>query len=354
MSLRYLVLACLTALVALTGVYGTEVARAQDDGSFLARVAPLARQSQRETTVPASVTLAQAAWETGRGVHSIGDANNFFGIKAAASADGSVNIGPIATGWVWAWTREWTGSQYVARRERFRQYRSMEDSFRDHGLLLATNPRYASAMLAVDDPREFARRIAAAGYATSPTYAEDLIRIMDMEDLYRFDLRRDDAEFLGQSEYQTATPGGIMQIYFDVRNSGFGTWSPAAGYYLASANDQRLGASGRQELDQLVTPGRIKRWAITMVAPQAPGHYHTAWQFKHGEASFGPELYIDVEVKAPPAETDWRPWIVGGGAMASAVLLVLWRHRRKSKKDPPHALRMGVLDSRSAPRRRRE
>lgn len=320
--------ACLFLLAALTFAPHVEAG----DSEFLTVAAPLARQSQRETGVPASVTLAQAVWETGRGASSIGQANNYFGIKAAGVSDDLVNIGAFANGWVWAWTKEWDGKRYVPRRERFRTYRSMEDSFRDHGVLLATTPRYAAAMASVDDPREFARRIAAAGYATSPTYGADLIALMDAENLYRFDLPRNDAEFLGQSDYITVRPGEIFQIYFDVKNMGFGTWSPAAGYGLASANDTRFGAAARQELGELVIPGRVKRWALTMVAPRDPGTFRTAWQMSHGAVRFGPEMFIQVTVSAPQAEP---PWV---GAVVTAVVTLLavaggwfgWRRRQKN------------------------
>ena len=304
---------------------------AQDDTSFLEQAAPLAIQSQRETGVPASVTLAQAMWETGRGVSPIGQAKNYFGIKAAVASDGTVNVGPIASGWVWAQTKEWDGKKYIDSRERFRQYNSMEDSFRDHGLLLATAPRYAEAMRAVDDPREFARRIAAAGYATSPTYANDLIRVMDAENLYQYDLPRNNAAQTGQAETITVAPGEIFQIYFDVRNTGFGTWSPTAGYHLANTNAQPLGATEIQELDQLVAPERIKRWAITMFAPKTPGTYSSVWQLKHGAAAFGPELKIEVQVREAQNSSGPAIALIAAG-LAALGASAYFLSRQKQKK----------------------
>lgn len=307
-------------------------AHAQTDDDFIRQAIRLAINSQRSTTVPASVTLAQAIWETGHGKHSIAGANNYFGIKAGSADSENLVLGPIATGWVWAMTKEWDGTRYVERRERFRAYASMEDSFRDHALLLATAPRYAEAMRAVDDPREFARRIAAAGYATSPTYAADLIRVMDAENLYRYDLPRNALEITAQSEPREVNAGEIFQIYFDVKNTGFGTWSPAADYYLASANENRFGAAARHELDRLVPPESIKRWAITMFAPMAPGTYSTVWQFKHGENNVGSELRTRVIVRSAPSQP---VWVVGGGlALVLAVGFggLLWFRRRSPKQ----------------------
>ncbi len=303
--------------------------RAQDGESFFHQARALAVQSQRETGVPASVTLAQAAWETGRGVSPIGEAKNYFGIKAVVAADGTVNVGPIAEGWVWAWTKEWDGARYVDKRERFRKYRTMQDSFRDHGLLLATAPRYRDAMRAVDDPREFARRLAAAGYATSPTYAADLIRLMDAENLYQYDLPRNAAQLLGQSETINVNPGEIFQIYFDTQNTGFGAWSPTAQYALANLDDQAFHAQVIA-LDQLVPPERVKRWAITLFAPQAPGVYTTAWQMQHGANKFGPRMEIQVNVRE---KTDYS-WGVGLGVILLALgggAAYAWRTRRTTK-----------------------
>lgn len=306
--------------------------RAEDD--FLARAIPLAQKSQRETTVPASVTLAQAMWETGRGQSPIGSAKNYFGIKAAGANDSSVNVGAIAEGWVWAWTKEWDGKKYQDRRERFRKYRSMEDSFRDHGLLLATTPRYASAMRVVDDPREFARRIAAAGYATSPTYAQDLIAIMDLENLYQYDLPRNAAQVISQSKPLTVNAGDIFQIYFEVKNTGFGTWSPTADYFLANvSNEADLAAKARQELDQLVLPERNKIWAITMFAPAKAGTYTTTWQLQHGGSSFGPQMRVEISVQPSPFPKQ-LPLLIGVFTVSLVGLGTAWYlYRRKRQKN---------------------
>jgi hypothetical protein len=327
-SVRWLI-----GVVAILSLSPLRPVHAQD---FLSFAIPLAQQSQRDTSVPASVTLAQAAWETGRGRSPIGQANNFFGIKAAGAADEDVNIGSIATGWIWAWTREWEGNRYVDRRERFRTYRTMADSFRDHGVLLATTPRYADAMRAVDDPREFARRVAAAGYATSPTYAADLISLMDAEDLYKYDLPRNAADLVATSPTVTVNPNDIFQIYLDVKNTGFGTWSPDADYYLASVNENRFGAEVRQNLDQLVPPEHVKRWAITMIAPRDAGTYRTIWRLKHGATNFGPEVSIQVQVVRASTSDDWA--VVGAsglGLVACTVGVWFWRRRKIQKTLPP-------------------
>ncbi|MCL6594270.1 MAG: hypothetical protein K6T31_09865 [Alicyclobacillus sp.] len=64
---------------------------------------------------------------------------------------------------------------------------AMEESFADHGRYLLENPRYARALEARGDPREFARRIASAGYATDPAYASKLISLMERYGLFHYD-----------------------------------------------------------------------------------------------------------------------------------------------------------------------
>jgi hypothetical protein len=136
--------------------------------------------------VPASVTLAQAVLESGWGKFHLGPANNYFGIKAFARGR-RVDVGPIASGFVIRQTHEVVGGRDVVVSARFRAYRSLGDSMRDHGNFLRANSRYAPAFAFSRDPNGFARAIAKAGYATDPAYADKLIGIMRANDLYRFD-----------------------------------------------------------------------------------------------------------------------------------------------------------------------
>lgn len=329
--MRFQVARLFGCLVVLFVFLSPPALHAQTPEQFLEQAVSLAQKSQRDTAVPASVTLAQAIWETGYGASPIGAANNYFGIKAAGTTDETVSVGPVAIGWVWAWTKEWNGARFVEQRERFRKYKNIQDSFRDHALLLATNPRYANAMRAVDDPREFARRIAHAGYATSPSYASDLIRVMDAENLYQYDLPRNAMRVLEQSETVQVNAGEIFQIYFDVRNEGFGTWSPAANYYVISANENRFGANTRQELKELVPPEQIKRWSITMIAPSEAGVYTTAWQLKHGNQDVGEPMRAQIRVQM---RAEWQVWLVGGivGAGIAALAFTMLLYRKKTSR----------------------
>jgi Mannosyl-glycoprotein endo-beta-N-acetylglucosaminidase/CHAP domain len=150
---------------------------------FIRRAAPGAKLGFREFGVPASVTIAQAILESGWGKSHIGTANNYFGIKAQSST----SFGPIAIGTVTVPTREVINGKSVMVNGRFRKYRSMDDSMRDHGRFLRDNPRYKPAFAHSRDANAFAQAIHRAGYATDPQYSGLLINLMKQWDLYRFD-----------------------------------------------------------------------------------------------------------------------------------------------------------------------
>jgi hypothetical protein len=154
--------------------------------AFIEAAAGGARKGAREFGVPASVCLAQACLESGFGKFHIGAANNYFGIKAFPR-NGSVDVGRIATGFVIVPTKEVVNGRTITVNARFRKYRSMADSMRDHGSFLRVNPRYKPAFAFSRQPDRFARELQRAGYATDPQYAAKLISLMKTFDLYRFD-----------------------------------------------------------------------------------------------------------------------------------------------------------------------
>jgi flagellar protein FlgJ len=154
---------------------GQEPSGSMSAAQFIASAAGLAQHSQREYGVPASVTIAQAILESGWGRSSLASTHkNYFGIKC-------FNQGPIATG-----CGPIRGA--TAGSDPYRTYASVGDSFRDHTRLLTSGPRYQTALRHSGDANQFAVEIHRAGYATSPTYAADLQRVMTIYDLYQYDL----------------------------------------------------------------------------------------------------------------------------------------------------------------------
>jgi LysM repeat protein len=155
-----------------------------EQASFILQAAKAARASQRETGVPASVSIAQAILESNWGASRLAQENaNYFGIKALGK-EGTAGV-------VWYDTWEMLGGQNVTLRAPFRAYRELADSFIDHGRFFLENPRYNGALAVRSAPREFAREISQAGYATDSAYARKLIGYMDRFNLYAYDLGSD-------------------------------------------------------------------------------------------------------------------------------------------------------------------
>jgi flagellum-specific peptidoglycan hydrolase FlgJ len=147
---------------------------------FIGSIAEAAVESADRTGVPASVTIAQAILESYWGSSRLArEANNYFGIKA------QTKLGSAGSVWFDVW--EVIGGRNVMQSQAFRAYTNIAESFVDHGLFFVENGRYARAMAARDDARQFAREINRAGYATDPAYSSKLIGLMDRYDLYRYD-----------------------------------------------------------------------------------------------------------------------------------------------------------------------
>jgi flagellum-specific peptidoglycan hydrolase FlgJ len=129
-----------------------------------------------------SVTVAQAILESSWGESQLSrEANNYFGIKANGQIGND--------GAVWLRTLEYVPGGSYNVFAAFRAYKTLADSVADHARLFTDVALYREALQAVNDPDEFARRIASAGYSTDPAYAQKLIDLMQRYGLYRFDLR---------------------------------------------------------------------------------------------------------------------------------------------------------------------
>lgn len=118
------------------------------------------------------VTVAQFLLESDWGRRGMGEANNFFGIKARAG-EPSVTLE----------TTEFVNGKPVKVPQQFRRYDSMADSFADHARLIVDRATssgqkiYASALAHPNDPIAFARALTGV-YATDPQYGDKLIAIM--------------------------------------------------------------------------------------------------------------------------------------------------------------------------------
>jgi hypothetical protein len=158
--------------------------------------------------VPASITLAQGALESGDGNSTLAvEANNHFGIKCHD---------------------DWYGRKIYQdddeKNECFRKYESVADSYRDHSDYLRNKQRYAFLFeLEVTDYKGWARGLKKAGYATNPSYAESLIRIIEEFRLDRYDTEKEPLE--GKTHHRhpakpTRDIGEINRVKFVTARQG--------------------------------------------------------------------------------------------------------------------------------------
>lgn len=162
-------------------------AQPMTNDEFIAASVPGAQQGWREFGVPASVTIGQAILESGWGRSALAmNDRNYFGIKCFNN-----DPGPIASGCRTYRTTECDkDGKCFTTSATFRTYRSMADSFRDHGHFLRSNSRYAPAFAHNRDPDKFLTEIWKAGYATDPKYDTKVIGIMKQYNLYKYDIWR--------------------------------------------------------------------------------------------------------------------------------------------------------------------
>ena len=142
---------------------------------FVAMHAQGAQSAERDTGIPASFMVAQAAHETGWGKKAIRMADgsnsfNLFGIKASADWKGATTR--IAT-------TEYVDGQAKKLNQTFRAYSSYEESFADYARLMKTSPRYREVLASAHNAHDFAQGLQKAGYATDPAYADKLGRVIN-------------------------------------------------------------------------------------------------------------------------------------------------------------------------------
>ncbi|MEY2638920.1 MAG: hypothetical protein RIR90_402 [Bacteroidota bacterium] len=138
---------------------------------YIAAYKDLAMAEMQRTGIPASIKLAQGILESQAGESPLSKrSNNHFGIKCKT---------------------EWTGARTYhdddARGECFRVYNSVEESYKDHSEFLKTRPHYSFLFLL--DPADYkawANGLKKAGYATSKTYPQQLIKTIEENNLQQY------------------------------------------------------------------------------------------------------------------------------------------------------------------------
>lgn len=146
---------------------------------FIAAIGPAARASMLKTKIPASFTIAEGALESGWGKSKLAtDGHNLFGVKADKAWQGDI----LAMN-----TREFLKGQWIMVPAKWRKYPDWQSCIDDHAAFLLTNPRYKQAFACSADCQAFTRAVAAAGYATDPTYADKIISVIRAHGLAALD-----------------------------------------------------------------------------------------------------------------------------------------------------------------------
>ena len=168
--------------------------------AFINLIGPGAIAAQHRYGVPAAVTIAQAIEESAWGDSSLAaDDHNLFGIKGTGPA-GSVSLP----------TSEYLNGQWVTINAAFRVYHNVAESIADHAELLATSGYYQRAMADRAFPDAFANDLTGV-YATDPNYGANLIALMRLYNLYRFDTTSATATQATPTPTPTPTPTAMHQ-----------------------------------------------------------------------------------------------------------------------------------------------
>ena len=147
--------------------------------AFIAQIGPIIQLYAKNRGYKiASTVIAQACCESAFGTSSLGyKYHNYFGMKCGSSWKGkSVNM---------ATHEEYTPGQLTSIRDNFRVYDSMEEGVAGYYDFINWS-RYANLKTAAT-PKQYAEMLKADGYATSSTYVNTLMKIVNNYNLTAWD-----------------------------------------------------------------------------------------------------------------------------------------------------------------------
>lgn len=201
--------------VDLSSLYFSSNAKSQN---FIESVAQGAINGWTKYGVLPSVTVAQAILESGWGQSALStQAHNLFGIKGSYNGQ-----------YVTMQTREVYNGQSYYIYDNFRKYANNSESVEDHGNFLYSNSRYAN-LLGDQSYASVARKLQADGYATDPSYASSLIKLVEMYNLTQLD----NIAFSGKQP--------VINNRNDYNYSNSGNADSSNGYYTVQSGDTLSG-----------------------------------------------------------------------------------------------------------------
>lgn len=159
--------------------------------NFIEVVGAIASTDMKNSGVAASLTIAQAILESAWGKSELTKTGNaLFGIKATSNWKGKT---------LKRKTTEYEDGKKVQVEAEFRAYATWEESVKDHSAFLKKYKRYAK-VIGETDYKEACKAVAAAGYATDPTYAKNLIELIETYELYNYDTKNTETDNLEAEE----------------------------------------------------------------------------------------------------------------------------------------------------------
>lgn len=201
--------------VDLSSLYFSSNAKSQN---FIESVAQGAINGWTKYGVLPSVTVAQAILESGWGQSALStQAHNLFGIKGSYNGQ-----------YVTMQTREVYNGQSYYIYDNFRKYANNSESVEDHGNFLYSNNRYAN-LLGDQSYASVARKLQADGYATDPSYASSLIKLVEIYNLTQLD----NIAFSGKQP--------VINNKNDYNYSNSGNADSSNGYYTVQSGDTLSG-----------------------------------------------------------------------------------------------------------------
>ena len=168
--------------------------------------------------IPASITLAQGIIESSNGNSRLAvKAKNHFGIKC----------------------HDWEGKKIYAdddkKNECFRSYKNASESYKDHSLFLTKYQRYEFLFdYKITDYKSWAQGLKKAGYATNSKYADILIKVIEENELFKYDK----ASF--KNNVNSISISGKRKVYLHPNNIKY-VWSKENESFLDIAKEFELG-----------------------------------------------------------------------------------------------------------------
>ena len=183
------------------------------DNEFINTIAPIVQKYAKQYDYDVvSAVIAQACLESGFGRSVLGAKyHNYFGLKSGTGWTGkSVNLQT---------QEEYTPGQLTTIRDAFRVYSSMDEGVKGYYEFIQY-PRYGNLRFA-RTPEDYLTMIRADGYATSNSYVENNLRIVN-----NYGLRKFDETVIREVSYAgvvTASALNVRQCYgtnYPIVNSG--------------------------------------------------------------------------------------------------------------------------------------